>query len=64
MIAIRLSAFLLLAAIATAQQPTSPLSASGVSEPELPVTDESACPGKGHIVPNWKITHSSPMYSS
>jgi hypothetical protein len=60
MIAIRLSAFLLLAAIGTAQQS----SASGISEPKLPVANDSACPGKGHIVPNWKITHSSPMYSS
>ncbi len=64
MIAIRLSAFLLLAAIATAQQAASPSSASGIPDPKLPVTNESACPGKGHIVPNWKITHSSPMYST
>lgn len=64
MTAIRLSAFLLLTAIATAQQAASPPSASGIPEPKLPVANESACPGKGHIVSNWKITHSSSMYSS
>lgn len=60
MIAIRLSAVLLLAAIATAQQSSAP----GISEPKLPVANDNACPGKGHIVPNSKITQNSPMYSS
>jgi hypothetical protein len=52
--------FLLLTTVATAQQtPT-----ITTTEPKLPVIDDKACPGKGRIVPNWKIERSSPLYSS
>jgi hypothetical protein len=55
-----LGLFLLLATVATARQ--SPTVAS--TEPKLPVIDDKACPGKGRVVPNWKIKRNSPLYSS
>jgi hypothetical protein len=60
-----LGMFLLLATIATAQQ-TPPVTStnSSISEPQLPVIEYDACPGKGRIVPNWKIKRNSPVYSS
>ena len=64
MTAIRLGIFLLLATIATAQQGASPSSAASPSEPKLPVANDSACPGKGSVVKNWKISRHLPMYSS
>src|SRR5712692_8246608 len=59
-----LGMFLLLATIATAQQ-TPPVTStnSSISEPQLPVIEYDACPGKGRIVPNWKIKRNSPVYS-
>jgi hypothetical protein len=62
---IRLGIFLLLAKIATAQQILPGTSTdSSIPEPKLPVIDYDACPGKGRIVPNWKIRRHSPLYSS
>lgn len=63
MTAIRLSVFLLLVATATAQDSAASSSANSL-QPDIPVASESTCPGKGRVVPNWKITHSSPVYSS
>src|SRR5580700_4735401 len=57
MIAIRLCALLVLAALGTAQQPSAP-------EPKLPVIDYDACPGKGNPVPRVKIERDDQMYSS
>jgi len=56
----RLGLSLLLATIATAQQTPKVTS----TEPKLPVIDDKACPGKGRIVPNWKIKRNSALYSS
>src|SRR5712692_1957873 len=62
---IRLGIYLLLATIATAQQtPPTTSTNSSFSEPKLPVIEYDACPGKGRIVPNWKISRNSPVYSS
>jgi hypothetical protein len=64
-IQMRLDIFLLLATIATAQQtPPSTSTDSTIPEPKLPVIEYDACPGKGRIVPNWKISRNSPVYSS
>ena len=64
-IRIRLGMLLLLATIATAQQtPPARSTNSSFSEPKLPVIDYDACPGKGRVVPNWKIKRNSPAYSS
>ena len=65
MVAIRLGTFLLLATLATAQQTSASKSAeSSNPEPELPVIDYNACPGKGRMVPNWRIKRNDRMYSS
>jgi hypothetical protein len=62
---IRLGIFLLLAVIATPQKtPPSTSTDSTISEPKLPVIEYDACPGKGRVVPNWKISRNSPVYSS
>jgi hypothetical protein len=64
-IQIRLGIFLLLATIATSRQtPPGTSTDSTISEPKLPVIEYDACPGKGRIVPNWKISRNSPVYSS
>jgi hypothetical protein len=64
MIAIRLSAFLLLAMLATAQQNSAPKPESQTPEPKLPVIDYKACPGEGRTVPHVKIEHHDQMVSS
>ena len=65
MIVMRLSAVLLLAALATAQQTSSPKLANlSVPEPKLPVIDRKACPGEGRLVFNLKIQRSEQMFSS
>jgi hypothetical protein len=65
MIAIRLSAFLLLATLATAQQTAPSKSAkSNIPEPRLPVIDHKACPGEGRTVPDVKIERDDKIYSS
>jgi hypothetical protein len=65
MIAIRLGAFLVLAALATAQQTMPSKSAkSNVPEPKLPVIDYKACPGKGRVVPDVKVERDDQIYSS
>jgi hypothetical protein len=64
-IRIRLGMFLLLATIAMAQQtPPATSTNSSIPEPKLPVIEYDACPGKGRIVPNWRIKRNSPVYSS
>jgi hypothetical protein len=60
MIAIRLCALLVLAALGTAQQPSAPEPKSK----KLPVIDYDACPGKGNPVPHVKIERDDQMYSS
>jgi hypothetical protein len=35
-----------------------------IPEPQLPIFDESSCPGKGRIVAHWKISRAVPFYSS
>src|SRR5580658_9076258 len=64
MIAIRLCALLVLAALGTAQQPSAPKPKSKVPQPKLPVIDYDACPGKGNPVPRVKIERDDQMYSS
>jgi hypothetical protein len=64
MIAIRLCALLVLAALGTAQQPSAPKPKSKIPEPKLPVIDYDACPGKGNPVPHVKIERDDQMYSS
>jgi hypothetical protein len=61
----RLGIYLLLATIATAQRisPTTSTSSS-IPEPQLPVIDYEACPGKGRSVPDWDIKRNSPVYST
>jgi hypothetical protein len=53
----RLSAFLLLATIALAQQ-------APTAEPLLPVIDSNACPFEGCTFRAWKVTKESTLYSS
>jgi hypothetical protein len=55
--------FLLISTVPTGQRTPLPAQPS-VGEPKLPVIDYDACPGKRRIVPNWKISHTSPIYSS
>jgi len=63
--AIALGAFLLVAAAtAPARQASTSTPAESIVQPDLPVIDNDACPGKGRIVPNWRISRDSPMYSS
>jgi len=33
-------------------------------EPPVPVIHDDACPGKGRIIPHWKISREEPQYSS
>jgi len=65
MLALRLSALLLLATLATAQQTSvSPAATPSIPEPKLPVIDDKACPGKGGTVPQTKIVRPDEIYSS
>ncbi|HXM22734.1 MAG TPA: hypothetical protein VN948_15865 [Terriglobales bacterium] len=65
MVATRLLTFLLLATITIGQQaPASKSATSGIPEPELPVIDYNACPGKGRIVPRVRIRRNDRIYSS
>ncbi|MGB9284539.1 MAG: hypothetical protein WCB59_11030, partial [Candidatus Sulfotelmatobacter sp.] len=67
MAAMRLSALLLLATLVsaqTAQLTTSAKQEGIVAQPKLPTISFSACPGKGRVVPHWKISHQSKIYSS
>jgi hypothetical protein len=66
MIAIRLSAFLLVAALAVARQTALPSKSAkpSVPEPKLPVIDSKACPGEGRTVPHVKIERDDRIYSS
>jgi hypothetical protein len=52
--------FILLSVVASAQQNPRPMA----TRPNLPVIDDKACPGRGRIVPNWKIKRDAPLYSS
>lgn len=64
MIATRLGAFFLLAALATAQQAPDPKPKPKIPEPKLPVIDYDACPGKGNVVPHVRIERADQIYSS
>jgi hypothetical protein len=62
---LRLSIFLMLISIATAQQMALSSSAQlDTTEPQLPITEEEGCPARGRAIPNWKISHAAPIYSS
>jgi hypothetical protein len=62
---IRIGALLLLTTTIAVAQRIPPVPAQpNIAEPKLPVIDYDACPGKGRVVPDWKISHDSPMYSS
>lgn len=65
--AIRFLAFVLLATLAPAQQVPTATSAepqAGVAEPTLPIVSDNACPANGRVVPHWKISKNTQMYSS
>jgi hypothetical protein len=65
MIAIRVGWSLLFVTILTAQQASAPNSPKSESaEPNLPVINYDACPGKNRKVPRWKIKRKAPIYSS
>jgi hypothetical protein len=60
MVVSKLSAFVLVAALAWAQQRPAP----SASEPTLPVIDYNACPFEGCTFRKWKVTKESTLYSS
>ena len=60
---VRLSAILLVASLAAAQQNDSATS-SNIPQPKLPVIDYDACPGKGNSIPNVKLVKDDLIYSS
>jgi len=63
--AIRCGTFFLLATVATAQQTSiSKPAKPNIPEPKLPVIDYNACPGKGRIVDNVKISSEDRIFSS
>lgn len=65
MIAMRIAAFLWLAAITVIQGTSvSKQAKSDMAEPKLPVIDYNACPGKDRVVPHVKIVQDDQMYSS
>jgi hypothetical protein len=65
MLALRLSALLPLATLATAQQTSvSPSPNPSISEPKLPAIDDKACPGKDRTVRQTKIVRPDEIYSS
>ena len=67
MITIRIGSILFFAMIATSQQtavPASDKSQPMATEPQLPVIDHDACPGKNRSVAHWKIKRKAQIYSS
>ena len=46
------------------QEHTGKLQATAIREPKLPIIDNDACPGRGRIVSNHKITRDDQIYSS
>lgn len=65
MIATRLCAFLLLAALTTAQQtPAHTAAKSTIPEPKLPVVDYNACPFEGCVFREWTVRKQSTIYDT
>jgi hypothetical protein len=61
---VRLVAIVLLTPLLNGQEPTSPKIGSHTPKPKLPVVDDNACPGKGKMIRNVKVSENDLIYSS